>query len=308
MSNMIDRLSAMSREVGANASASLATRGVLDSMEARIERGVRRRRRQATTVVAITVLVAGVGAVVAPRVWGDIDAPTVPGTEAEIVQSTGALTVLSDGSMSVVTSRGEIIDIPPVAPDDYQPFSSFDNDAMCEGPDLDHFPLGWEYHQESARELLTFGRPLFLFDSGPQLLAQGSTHYASSPTDHPALGFQLEADPAIAEHVVLRSAIWMVGDVGAVAQGTRLIAVPTATIEGGDGAARPVALISTGPVVSTGYCFPKRIEYSDASYYQRYLQVDVFITDHAGNAVLIATHRSWSALDFSQIEEAPKLP
>ncbi|PKQ26963.1 MAG: hypothetical protein CVT64_00485 [Actinobacteria bacterium HGW-Actinobacteria-4] len=304
MSDMIERLSALSREAGTNASASLNARGTLDSMEERIERGVRRRRRSIAGVTAVTVLVAGAGAAIAPRLLDGMEAPALPGTEVEIVGTNGAITVLSDGSISLVTSRGEIVDIPPVEPEEFQPYATVSSKQMCEGPDLSHFPLGWEYHQDSAKQLLTFGRPQFLLYTGPQLLAQGSTHVASSRSDRPALGFQLEADTAIAPHLMLRSASWSVGEFDTVWFASKLDANPTVTVEGGDGGARPAALIQSGPIHETDYCYYSEGKDFNEPHYLRYLQVDVFLSDHRGNTVLLATHRSWSALDFSQIPEA----
>lgn len=290
MSDMLKGLTQLSREAGANAAEALASAASVESMEQRISRGVRRRRQRTGALAAVAVLIAGAGAIITPQLVDDVDLPAVPAVGPEIVGSHDSLTVYADGSMSVITVDGQLVRLP--APEGESPvdftFGGFKD--TCGQIDVDNFPLGWEYANESAQSLLAFGRPQeVMLDGTLRNLAQGGSTVTGYDSAWPSFAFQLDADPGVAPHVALRATAFIVDENGPYGFTSQLSAEPHVTYLGGEGLGPQVAQVQTYGLTDPAYCREQSFASTPAT---AYLVVDVFVTDREGNTTWLATHRS----------------
>ena len=307
MSDMIERLSLLSQDAGNNAAESLAARSSIESMEARIRSGVRRRHRHTIGLAATAALLAGAGVIVVPLVVGEVPVPPIAQVDRQLERSLDGLNVYSDGSMSVVTSRGRIVEVEAPDEGDEVRFRLLGHDAATSPPDPDNFPLGWSFVKREYGELFAFGRPLIIGPDGPVALVQGGSPIQLEGHDGPPIAFQAETDAGVATHIALRATAYIVakdrpGET--VALQTQLNAAPEVSYVGDIAAGTGLGVVRTGPFATTWRTADTDLLYKDA--YRRYVVVDAFLVDRAGTVIYLGTHRSWN--DVVKMEDGEAQP
>ena len=307
MSRMLDGLGdaarAAARAAGDSAADTLNATVTIDEIESRVRRGVRRRRQRMSALAGVAILVAGAGAVVTPRLLGDAPLPPVPVEPAgpELIRTDGALTVYADGSISVLTDSGRIVDLPAPGPD-APPYVPPSKDALC-AVDAATLEPGWDYASLEGQQLLGHARPQFIDDDySRQTLVQGQQLPPDRANGFQPLAFEVQAEPALASNIAFRAAVlatWEGQNVGVLSQ---LDAGPvTSTV--GDGTAQETAVIQMRALSENSYVHcadAAHLTDKHGQYLQRYLVVDVFAIDHAGSATLLGTHTSWTGTEFAQ--------
>jgi hypothetical protein len=303
MTRMIDGLGDVARAAGDDAASNLSASVTIDDMESRIRRGVRRRRQSLSAVAAVAILVAGAGAVVTPRLLADVPLPSGPIEPAgpEVVRTDGGLTVYADGTMSVLTDQGAIVDLPAPGPDAV-PYVQVDAEQAC-AADPAAFEPGWDYATAEAQQLLGHGRPQYVDEAGTRHpVVQGQQVPTDRFGDLTALAFELEAEPALAQNIAFRATSLVEWDGLTMGYTTQLDGAPGAEVVG-EGSAQETAVVGMRPLpgLATAWCVDAK-GYKDipAAYVTRYLVIDVFVIDHAGSSTLLATHTSWTGTELTQ--------
>lgn len=299
MSDMIDRLNAMSQEVGRNAAESLSTRGHVDIMEQRITMAVRRKRARTAGASLVAVAGIGVGAVVLPPLLESVDPPPLGQPETVVIHSTDGLTVYSTGDMEFISAKGAIVRVAAPEPATFSTFAMPDRTKVCSSIDPYTFDSGWEYLDSNVAKLLGLARvhTVSPIDDARVIPESGMT--LSGPRSaNPTIGVSFEADSGLAEHLSIRSYAVYVDSEGPVYYLSALDAFPRVEIQG-SGDSR-MAVVMAKPATTESYC-PEIFDREspvDSTYYTRYLVVDVFVNSGAGHTTLVATHRSWVALSY----------
>lgn len=303
MSRMLDGLEDAARAAGDSAAGSLNATVTIDEIESRVRRGRRQRRQRLGALAAVAILVAGAGAVVTPRLLADAPLPSGPVEPAgpELVRTDGALTVYADGTMSLLTDSGRIVDLAAPGPD-APPYVSPGTDAAC-AIDTATLEPGWDYASPEAQQLLGHARPQYIDqDFARQTVVQGQQLPPDRSSGFQPLAFEVEAEPALAPNIAFRAAViatWEGQNAGVL---TQLDAGP-ATWTVGEGTAQETAVIQMRSLDEHRYApCPDAAHLTDkhGQYLQRYLIVDVFAIDHSGSATLLATHTSWTGTEFAQ--------
>ncbi|GIG53811.1 hypothetical protein [Demequina activiva] len=303
MSRMLDGLGDAARAAGDSAADTLTATVTIDALESRVRRGVRRRRQRLGALAAVALVVVGAGAVVAPRLLTDAPLPSGPIEPAgpELVRSDGALTVYADGTMSVLTDSGRIVDLPAPGPD-APPYVAPTSETLC-AVDTAALEPGWVYASGEAQQLLGHGRPQYIDDAySRQTLVQGQQLAPDRSNGFQPLAFELEAEPALASNIAFRAATVATWEGLAVGVLSQLDAGP-ATWTAGEGTAQETAVIQMRALAEHSYSHcadAAHLTDKHGQYLQRYLIVDVFAIDHSGSSTLLATHTSWTGTEFAQ--------
>jgi|GEM_PF-1992296 len=292
MSDMIDRLSELANEAGADVSARLASPVATAALVSEVGRGVRRRRAIAASLTAAVVVIGAAAAVIVPRLMEP--APIPPAGDVRVpVQTTEGLITYSDGSMQVLTQHGEVVDIP--APAEGAPV--FTTVAASDGcAAFEPMSPGWTVDFPDAFELLTFGRPLVLDATGFHVLTQGQTVPVGTRYDQAAFAFSLDVDPAIASQVVITATSYTLAPDGRVAYFQSQLESKPAVDYTGDRAAGTYSATLTTRLFGNGTQCPgvsASAEAAAASGLVKYLVVTAFLNDGHGSVSPIATHTSW---------------
>lgn len=309
MSDMIDRLSRAAIEAGNDASRNLTTASALAVMNQQIHAGVRKRRIRAGAVTGGVLALALAAAFVVPRL-GLSPEPIEPGqTVRSVVNSVGNLTVFNDGSMSLYTQRGTFVDL-PAATGEENVFGPISPAVMCEF-DFAAAEAGWTFHTDNARQVLLFARPQIVTGMERRLVTQGEHLGTVDSLHYPYPAFTMDAEVATAPQLAIRERVYevYVGDgdyagppVKSVA--STLDAAPKVTIAGDPDAPNRVATIearAAGNGVTCDKRFGEWVYSQDDSVpIRRYLLADIFLLDREGNSMLLATHTSWTSLEFEK--------
>ncbi len=300
MSDMIDRLSGIANEVGEQASADLATAAVTVELQHRIAAGVRRRRVRAAVVGGALALVVTVAGLLVPQLFS---ADPLPPASTEgirnVVVATDGLISYDDGSMSVLTSRGELIDVPPPSVGD-PALGVATADQACSAQPAS-FQANWTRYSYAALGLVTFGRSLAIIDDRSQILRQGESVTFPADPYAVAFAFSVDVDPGIASHVVIVVDSYVMTPSSDVAKyASRIDSQPTIEYAGTKDAGTYSATLTTRPWNELTRCSPDAVAELGASV-PRYTVATIFLNDGQGHSTALASHMSW----ITQLKEAP---
>ena len=297
MSDMIDRLSGIANEVGAQAGSDLRTAAVSLDLQRRIGAGVRRRRVRAAVVGGAFALVVAAAGLLVPQLFSAAPLPpaSTEGTRTVVVTTDGLISY-DDGSMSVLTSHGELIDVPPAG--EGQPtLSTLTADDACLAQPAT-FPPNWTRYSIPALSLVTFGRPLVVVDGEAHTLRQGQDVNIADADAQGTVGFaySVVVDPGIASHVVIREDSYVVTPGGQVAMfSSRIDSEPTIEYQGSKDAGTYTAILTTSSRFELYHCSSDAVAQLGETL-PRYTVATVFLNDGEGTVTPLASHVSWIAL------------
>ena len=311
MSDMINKLRGIADEAGNDAAENLRSPDTIAVLDHRVRRGVRRRRaRIASTAVAATVVLGGVG-VMAPILFGQ-DQVTPNDEPRTVLHSTGGLTVFSDGSMSILTDAHTIIDlaVPEEGNDRIVPTS---NTEVCAwDPDTD-LNIGWDFVDANGSQLLTF---VFVesedYDGNVTVVPYGDVVEMVPSHEAPSIRVAVNANSAIADHLVVQLTSIEVIEGVPVYYGLQLDSQPDVTFHGTSTENRaavvrttysnrelkgicdnPESLEIKNRLSSQDWDDPDAITRSDV-----YFIADVWVTDRLGNVTYLGRNTSWAVIKF----------
>ena len=140
MSDMIDRLQAISAGAGRDVASDLSDPATIQALAGRVRQGVRRRRIRVGTIAGSALALVAAGALAAPPVLHR-GLPYEPGSAPPgVVRTVGPITSYDDGSASIVLSSGQIINLPP---DTGGPTLQVDSPkTLCDLPGPQTLPAG----------------------------------------------------------------------------------------------------------------------------------------------------------------------
>src|SRR5690606_20433396 len=205
--------------------------------------------------------------------------PAEPGTRAVIFHD-DALTVFDDGSMSVVTSAGRIVDVAPLEGE--RPGMILRNkESLCSFDAESAYP-GWVWdHPDYGHYLVSFGSMQLVSHDGDWSAVPHGTVFDAVERDS-KVGFELQADEAVAPYLVIQLSAVEVFEGEQVTIGTQLTAEPELSDLGGAGVGTAAVEVHSDVLEydSSGYCvaddYPKgKTDYSLSSF----LIADVWLTD-----------------------------
>jgi hypothetical protein len=307
MSDMIDGLSRAAIDAGQDASRNLTSSSALAVMRQQVNAGRRKRRIRAGVVAGGALAMVLATAIVVPRLDLGPEAIDPADTVRSVVSSVGNLTVFNDGSMSLYTQRGTFVDLPAVTGEE-NVFGPVSPAIACEFDPSAAEP-GWVFHVDDARQVLLFARPQVVMGMERRLTTQGEFLGLVDSLHYPYPAFTMDAEVATAPQLAIRERIYEVyvgeGDysgspVKSVA--TLLDASPKVTISGDADSPNRVATIEARAVGNGVSCDKGFSEWVYASGenvpIRRYLLADIFLLDREGNSMLLATHTSWTGLEF----------
>lgn len=293
MSDMIDRLAEVANDAGSRASDGLRSDATARVLERRIREGVRRRRIRLGALTGAAVLVAGAVGIVVPRLM--VEPPLAPAASPHVrtvILSAGGLTTYADGSMTVLTDRGEVVDVPAPSAGTlaFAPLSRADG---CAAIVPGQFPPGWTFERREYTRLVSAGRAQVVDASGYHIVLQGQP-LAMGPEGPPALAFSLDADPAVGDHLTMVLDSRFVAPSGeTLYYQSQLESQPAIDMTGNASAGTATAVLQSRPLGTGTWCvesaaFPATVT--------RYLSARVYLHDDQGRSTLIATDNSWTTL------------
>jgi hypothetical protein len=296
MSDMIDRLSAIANEAGADSAARLTADDITATLATQVRRDVRARRVVASAVALTMVVVGAAGAVVAPRL---LDPPAVlPAGETRVpVQTNEGLITYSDGSMEVLTQSGLVVEVP--APEEGAPVFGQELSGDACAADPTQFKPGWTAAFPEAFELVTFARALSLDSTGCHVLPQGQRVIVGHDYKDTEFAFSVDVDPAIAPHVVMTASSYTLAPDGRVGYfHSQLESTPGVDYSGDRASGTYTATLTTRPLGYGTSCKGASAMANEAAATGalKYLVVTVFINDGHGQLSPIGTHTSWVTL------------
>lgn len=305
MSDMIDRLKAISAGAGRDIAADLSSASTRRSMESRVRVGVKRRRTRLGFIAASVAVVVATAAIAAPALLSS--APQLIEPAREVVRSVGPITVFDDGSMSAVLANGKIVYL--VAGDDAMTLAAPTSDAMCAvaGPaDLPSEP--WTPSLEESNNIVRFFATSISNSEGERItILPGDTFSTASLGDDLKVAVAIQTDPAMAPYIVTRVATYDFAANGAGGMPQFTNAYSSSSLNGapevtysGDAALGT----RTGTVVSTAgkaAHWAKCYEPGDESMWDgsesMFVVTEIFLTDRQGAFVHLGTYTSWFATE-----------
>lgn len=294
MSDMIDRLRAISEDAGRDIAADLGVASSLVSMSTLVHSGVRRRRLRISAVAAACALFLGIGATVAPGLFADGLKDPIDPAGPTLVRTDGAVTTFSDGSMSVVLSDGSFFTLPPAGPDD-MPLAPVRPEVGCAFDPASIEAYGWIPDEPGYGQLAGAARAYYDGEDGRTYVSPGASFTAARDEEVPSVIVEVETDPALAGNVVLL-AQWMaikVEDGNVRHFSGRMTSDPDVRYVGDRslGTERAIVPINSDSMDLEMVNHCKKIDsegeelYGDEfGVFDHYLTVDVWLTDHHGIA------------------------
>lgn len=294
MSDMIDRLSEIANDAGADAGTRLTAENVTASLATRVRRDVRRRRAVTSALAAAVVVLGAAAAVVLPHVLDPV--PVVPAGDTRVpVETNEGLITYNDGSMQVLTYAGSVVEVP--APAEGAPTFAQETKADACSADPGELKPGWTAQFQDAFQLVTFGRALSLDATGYHPLPQGQNLVIGDNYENATVAFSVDVDPAIAPYVVMTMSSYLLAPNGLVAYHTNNLESRPAVEYTGDPDVGTYTATLTTRGVSSGYeCDGLTGTWDGITPLTRYLVVSVFLNDGKGHVNPIATHSSWSTI------------
>lgn len=301
MTDMIDRLDEVAREAGASAAATLVQEDVRARIEVTVRAKVRRRRARRAMGAAAVVLVAASAAWAVPRVW---QAEPLPAStpQREVVTTGDGIITYDDGSMSVMTSRGRVVPLPPPAADAPR-YAAQSGQVACAQEDVAQWMPGWTSHVDTSRldaaaSLITFGRPMIVDDQGYRVIGQGQS--LGELAAEASFAFSVDADAAVASHLVVAMDLVALGADGLPAYvATTLDSQPVVERVGDRAQGTAGATVTTRPMQYGTYC-PDALPQAAGEPSPVHLRATVFVSDGKGAVTPLASHQSW----FTVVREA----
>ena len=307
MSDMIDRLEAISAGAGRDVASDLTDPATIQVLAGRVRQGVRRRRIRAGAITGTALALVGAGALAAPTLLHR-GLPYEPGSAPPgVVRTVGPITSYDDGSASIVLSSGQIINLPP---SEGGPTLQVDSPkTLCDLPGPQALPAsGWV---STSTEPGTVGDAVSLWvrdesgSLGPVLA--GSVFHTATSDLHPVMEFRAQVDPAVAPFVAIKYSIveFKVLDSGigaptysTVVADTGVVGEPEPDYSGNADLGTRVGTVSTGAVslAAAKPCYT--YEDSQATGYWNggfvwYAVAEIFAVDHMGAEHLLGTSGSW---------------
>lgn len=304
MSDMITRLRAISNAAGQDAAEGLSDRSALAAMEARVTRGVRRRRVRAGVATLSVAAVAAVGTVVVPDLLDHAKVQLIDPGSHSVVRTDGAVTTFGDGSMSVVLGSGRVIDVVPTD-EDSTGARALSIKEGCSLTEATLSPQGFETPRREYLNMVSFGSVGLIDDGGEFTPLFGGTSVTFT-TPHPRLAFQVQAESGVAPNLVIVLSLAEARDGKVLYVGSRVSASPTVQYVGDSGAATQGAVVTSRSFDprDLSYCYDTPLEKdmigeSSDSDVEMYVIADVWLTDRAGSSARIGTFT-----EVYQIQEA----
>jgi hypothetical protein len=152
---------------------------------------------------------------------------------------------------------------------------------------------------DDAFKVMTFGRPLQVDGAGYRLLPQGERVTLGSEADAFRVAFSMDADPAIAPHLVMVMTAYVLAPDGRVAWvGSQMESRPAIEYTGDKAAGTYTATVTSRALMAGEECrgVSSGVDQYDPAGLVHYLTVDVFINDGHGHINPVGTHTSWITL------------
>jgi hypothetical protein len=293
MSDMIDHLRAISNAAGRDVALQLSDGASIATMAGQVRVGVRRRRIR-TGIAAASVATAGVVLALAlPVLLRNLPSePVDPGRSP--IHNTGPLTVYDDGSMQVILSSGDFLD---VAPDQTGGIESqrWSKIEACMFRPENLPPSGWILDDPSYGKLVSQVRPLLVIGGTTTAVFEGAGYEAEDTGmsgSAPYVKVRVEADPSVAPYLVIQTRWAEVQNDAVQLFGYRMAGNPSYTLEGSADLGTERAVIETEGLdleVWQNTCQPLPPDRKGTTT-DDYLLVDVWLVDRVGLATHIGTY------------------
>ena len=302
----MDGLAGAAMDASADAAASVSSPLTIDVLESRIRAGRRARRVRFAAVACAAVLATGGAALAVPHLVAQAPSAPLEPAGPEALRTEGALTVYADGTMSLVTAAGAIVDLPAPQPDS-TPYATAAVEELC-ATDVTSLATGWSYAVPQARELLGHARPQHVAeDRSRHPAAQGQQIAPTRFGDLTPLAFELDADAAAAPHLGVRASAFVTWDHMVLAAQSQLDGAPAVDVVA-PGTAQETATVQMRALEPShsDWCVQRKPHTQDdaasasALPLTRYLVIDVFLIDRSGSSTLLATHTSWTRTELPQ--------
>lgn len=314
MSDMIDRLKAISAGAGRDIAADLADHSTIQVMAVQVRSGVRRRRIRISAVAASVAVFVGVSIVALPALLRGAPQEIEPGHA--VVRTVGPVTTFDDGAMSVVLANGSFIDLPPYEGDTV--YGGTPKATMCarQSP-ADLPPTGWRGVNSEANRLVRLVAVVVPGADGTFVSVLPGQVLATSPDgSEPSVSVAVQADPALAPYMALKVTVYQFHVDEAVAGDERyqntfttskVFAQPTVTFAGDAGLGTRVGTVTTDPLTvgDWGACYvdvPPPGYWAGPFYW--YIVADVFLIDREGGQTTLGTYVSWFEAPVSHMGAA----
>jgi len=211
------------------------------------------------------------------------------------VQTNEGFITYNDGSMQVLNHRGVAVEVP--APVEGAPvFASRSIPDAC-AVDVTALSPGWTTQFTDAYQVMTFGRPLLLDETGYHVLAQGQRVELGEDYRRVEFAFSADVDPAIAPYVVMTVDSYLLAPDGRVAYvGSQMESRPAIEYTGLKEAGTYTATLTTRGLAAFDECKGVSTTVDPDAPLVRYLSVTAFLNDGHGHVNPIATHTSWITL------------
>lgn len=313
MSDMIDRLRAISAGAGRDIAADLANPSTIDAMADRVRLGVRRRRIRLGAIGASVAVVVGAAAIAAPTLLNSLlGQPDV--IQPGIVRTVGPITTYDDGSISVVLSSGEMVSVPSY--EGSQEFTQSSKEALCAIASPVHPSDPWVPTTGASNAIVVKAAASVVDDSGVKtsVLPGMEIEVAAPKGNPPDVAASFEVDPAVAPFVAIKTTIVefkvdnsmpgapaygnvvaasvVAGEPGPVYSGSADLGTRVGTVE---------TWLMWGEGESGCYKYDDTLE---AGYwtgkFEWYIVAEIFLVDHKGGASPLGTATYWFQADVSQ--------
>jgi hypothetical protein len=207
MSDMIDRLRAISAGAGRDIATDLAAPATIESMAGRVRHGVRRRRIRLGAIGVSAAAVVGAAAIAAPALLNSL--PNQPDViQPGIVRTVGPITTYDNDSYSVVLSSGEMMNLPPYEGD--LVFTQASRGELCTIASPDELPSGtWVSTTSASNRIIGQAKLGVKDDTGvKKSVLDGMTIEVADPKGAPP-GFvaSFQVDPAVAPFIAIKTTV-----------------------------------------------------------------------------------------------------
>lgn len=314
MSDMIDRLKAVSREAGRDAITGLTDPSTIAGLADRVHRGVRRRRIRMGAIGASLAVVAGAAALAAPTLLGALpdDSEVI---QPRIIRTVGPITTYDDGSASVVLSSGDVIGLSVYEGD--VAFRQVSRDQRCAVSSPEDLPSGtWTPTGPGVNQIIV-EESLWWKEDGttgvPVLL--GANLGKAGKEDTPDIYGTIQVDPAIAPFIAVRVSIWDFKVTELEGGGESYYTVFVRSFLDGDPKPEYSGSAELGTRVGTLTVSPPTSVDSRSMCYTRddvttpgfwtgtfaeYVVIDVFLMDYQGGEYTLGTSVYWFEYEMSE--------
>ena len=206
MSDMIDRLRAISAGAGRDIATDLAAPATIEAMAGRVRHGVRRRRIGLGAIGISAAAIIGAAAIAAPALLNSL--PNQPDViQPGIVRTVGPITTYDNDSYSIVLSSGEMMNLPPYEGE--LAFSAFSGGVMRDRLP-DELSSGTWVSTTSASNLIIVQAKLWVKDDTgveKSVLDGMALDVANPKNTPPSFVASFEVDPAVAPFIAIKTTV-----------------------------------------------------------------------------------------------------